>query len=114
MTRLFCCPSAMMRLTASLCAETVNWKSSVAPSRSKLRTEMEEKFILYFVCLVLFDEVHKLFTCLGLIEGTGEVAGRGDGVLLLHTAHLHAHVLGFDDYHDTQRVEGLLDALLDL
>ena len=62
----------------------------------------------------MFDEVHKLLPRLGLVEGAGEIAGGGDRVLLLYAAHLHAHVLGFNDYHDAQRVECLLDALLNL
>ena len=52
--------------------------------------------------------------CLGLIEGAAEVAGSGNAVLLLDAAHLHAHVLGFDDNHDAQGMKGLLNALLDL
>ena len=66
-------------------------------------------------CALLFlDEVHELLAGLDLLEDTGEVARRGERVLLLHAAHLHAHVLGLDDDHHAERVEGLLYALLDL
>ena len=36
-------------------------------------------------------------------------AGRGHGALLLYPAHLHAHVLGFDHYHHSQRIQGFLN-----
>ena len=59
-------------------------------------------------------QVHELLACLGLVEGSTEVAGGGDGVLFLYTTHLHAHVLGFYDHHDSKRLKCLLDAVLDL
>lgn len=34
--------------------------------------------------------------------------------MLFHAAHLHAHVFGFNDYHHALRIEGFLDAVLDL
>jgi len=37
-----------------------------------------------------------------------------DAVLLFHTSHLHAHMLGFYDYHHALRFEGFLYAVLDL
>ena len=46
------------------------------------------------------NKIHKLLTGLGLIEGTAEFAGGSDAVLLLHTSHLHAHVLGLYNHHD--------------
>ena len=60
------------------------------------------------------EEIHKLLSGLGLVEGTGKVASGSDAVLLLHAAHLHTHVTGLDNHHDTQRVERLLYALFDL
>ena len=57
------------------------------------------------------NESEELFAGLGLVEGTAEVAGRGDAALLLHAAHLHAHVLCLDDDHDAERLKGFLDAL---
>ena len=49
-----------------------------------------------------------------VIEHTAEVARGGDGVLFLHTSHLHAHVFGLDYDHDALRFERLLNAVLDL
>ena len=51
---------------------------------------------------------------LGLVEGTAEVTGSGDGVLFLDATHLHAHVTGLDNHHHPQGLECLLDAVLDL
>ena len=62
----------------------------------------------------MVQQVHELLTGLGLVEGSTELAGGGDAVLFLHTAHLHAHVACFDHNHHSEGVEGLLDALLDL
>ena len=59
-------------------------------------------------------EVHELLSCLSLVEGTTEVAGGGDGVLLLDASHLHAHVLGFYHDHHTEGFQGVLNAVLDL
>lgn len=47
-------------------------------------------------------------------ENAREGRCSGDGVGFLHTAHGHAGVHGFDDHGDTQRVQGLLDAITDL
>ena len=49
-----------------------------------------------------------------MVEGAAELTGGGNAVLFLHTAHLHTHMAGLNDYHDTQWVQRLLDALLDL
>ena len=49
-----------------------------------------------------------------MVEGSAEVAGGGDAVLFFHATHLHAHVTGFDNNHDTQGFQGLLDGFLDL
>ena len=54
------------------------------------------------------DELEELVARLGLVEGASEVAGGGDRTLLLHATHLHAHVLGLDNDHHTQGLEGLL------
>ena len=59
-------------------------------------------------------EVHELLPGFRLIEGTAKVTRRSDAVLLLHTPHLHAHVAGFDDDHDSEGMQRLLDTLLDL
>ena len=61
------------------------------------------------------DDVHKLLAGLGVVhKGTGEVAGGGDAVLLLHTTHRHAHVLRLNDHRHAQRVEGFLYAVFNL
>ena len=57
------------------------------------------------------DELQELFASLGLIESTAEVAGRRNATLLLHPAHLHAHVLSLNDYHHAKRLQGFLDAI---
>ena len=59
-------------------------------------------------------EVHKFLACLCLVEGTTEIAGGGDGVLLLDASHLHAHVLGLYHNHHAKGLQGVLDAVLDL
>ena len=58
------------------------------------------------------NEVHEFLSCLCLIERSREGGGGCYGVLFLNTAHLHAHVLCFYDYHHTHRVEGFLNAVL--
>ena len=60
------------------------------------------------------NQVHEFLACLGLIEGTAEVAGGGDAVLLLHTTHLHTHVASLYDNHHAEGMECLFDALLNL
>lgn len=62
-------------------------------------------------CLLLEELVEELLTCLGVFEGADVVHGSGVGILLGHAAHLHAEVTGFDDDHDTLRVEGILDTM---
>ena len=44
------------------------------------------------------DKIHEFLSRLGLVEGTAEVTGGCDGVLLLYTPHLHAHVFGFQPH----------------
>lgn len=58
------------------------------------------------------NKVHEFLARLCLIERTREGGGGCYGVLLLYSAHLHAHVLGLDDDHNAHRVEGVLDAVL--
>lgn len=60
------------------------------------------------------NEIHEFLTGLGLLKGTTELTGCGDAVLFLNATHLHTHVLGFDNNHDAERVESLLDALTNL
>ena len=62
----------------------------------------------------MLDKVHKLLPRLCLIESTGEIGSCGDGILFLYASHLHAHVLGLDHHHYTQRIERLLNAFLNL
>lgn len=50
------------------------------------------------------DQVKKLFASGGLLKSSCKVAGSGQRVLLLHTTHLHAHMLCFDNNDNTQRV----------
>ena len=59
-------------------------------------------------------EVHEFLSCLGLVEGTAEVAGGSDGILFLDATHLHTHMLGFDHDHHAKGFQGVLDAVLDL
>jgi len=63
---------------------------------------------------MMVEQVHEFLTRLSLVEGSTELTGSGDAVLFFDTSHLHAHVAGFDDHHNSERVEGLFDALLDL
>ena len=62
----------------------------------------------------MFDQIHKFFARFGLLEESGEVGGCSQGVLLLDTTHLHAHMLCLDHDHHAQRVQGPLDTILDL
>lgn len=62
----------------------------------------------------LTKQFHKLLTGFRLVEGSAECTGGGNGVLLLHTAHLHAHMAGFHHHHHTHRMKGLFNAVLDL
>ena len=59
----------------------------------------------------LMDEVHELLTGLCLFEGTAEVAGCGDGVLLLHASHLHAHVFSLNHHDYALWMQSLVDAV---
>jgi hypothetical protein len=59
-------------------------------------------------------QVHKFFAGLSLVEGTCKIGSSGYGILFLYPTHLHAHMLGFDYHHHTQRIQCLLDALLNL
>ena len=54
-----------------------------------------------YVSTLMLDEVHELFTCLRLLEETGKIGRSCQGVLLLYTPHLHAHVLRLDHDHYT-------------
>lgn len=47
-----------------------------------------------------------------LVECSGEVGSRGNGSLFFNTAHLHTHVLSFDDHHHSLGVECFLYAVL--
>ena len=60
------------------------------------------------------QEVHEFLSGVERVEYTAIVACCRDAVLLFHTSHLHAHMLGFYDYHHALRFEGLLYAVLDL
>ena len=60
------------------------------------------------------NEIHEFLTGLGLLKGTTELTGSSDTVLLLDASHLHTHMFGFDNNHDAERVESLLDALTNL
>jgi len=48
---------------------------------------------------VMFDQIHKFFARFGLLKESGEVGGCSQGVLLLDTTHLHAHMLCLDHDH---------------
>ena len=60
-------------------------------------------------------EVDKFFSC-GIVaeEQARECAGGRNGILLLNTAHLHAHVGAFDDDGDALGIQRLLNAVADL
>ena len=60
------------------------------------------------------DKIHEFLTGLRLIEGSAEVTGCGNGVLFFYPSHLHTHVTGLNHDHHTKRMQGLLNALLDL
>lgn len=62
----------------------------------------------------MLDQVHELLACLGLLKKAGEIRGSRQGILFLHATHLHTHVLRLDHDHHAQRVQGPLDAILDL
>ena len=62
----------------------------------------------------MFDQIHELFARLGLLEESRKVGSGGQGVLFLDAAHLHTHMLGFDDNHDAKRIERFLDAFFNL
>ena len=63
---------------------------------------------------LLPEQIHEFLPGLCLVEGAAESTRGGDGILLLHTAHLHAHVAGFQDHHHTHGVKRRLDAVHDL
>ena len=46
-----------------------------------------------------------------IVEGADVVHGEGVGILLGHTAHLHAEVARLNHNHHTEWVEGLVDGL---
>lgn len=54
-------------------------------------------------------QIHKFLTCFSLVKRTSEIRSSSNGILFLHPAHLHAHVLGFDHYHHSQRIQGFLN-----
>ena len=60
------------------------------------------------------QQIHKLLAGLGLVEGSAESTRSGNRVVFLHTAHLHAHVLGLHHHHHAQWAQCLLYAVLDL
>ena len=66
----------------------------------------------YYMLALAMQQVHELLACLCLVEGAAEVARGGDGCLLLHPAHLHAHVFCLYHYHHSEWMEGVLDAVL--
>ena len=60
------------------------------------------------------NKVHEFLSRLGLIKGTAEIAGGGNGVLLLDASHLHAHMLSLYYDHHAKWLQGILDTVLDL
>ena len=56
-------------------------------------------------------EVHKLLARFGLVEGTAEVAGGGDGVLFLYATHLHTQMFGLYNHHYTKWFKRVLYAV---
>ena len=54
-------------------------------------------------------QIHKFLTCFSLVKRTSEIRSSSNGILFLYPAHLHAHVLGFDHYHPSQRIQGFLN-----
>ena len=60
------------------------------------------------------NQVHEFLPRLGLVEAPGEIGSGGDGILLLHPAHLHAHVSRLDNHHYAQGIKSFLNALFDL
>ena len=62
----------------------------------------------------MLDQIHKLLARLSLLEKACEIRGSRQGILFLHATHLHTHMLRLDHDHHAQRVQGPLDAILDL
>lgn len=61
------------------------------------------------------DQMDELFAGTHLCqEDSGECGGGGHRVLFLYSAHLHAHVSGFDHDRDAQRIERFLNAVPNL
>lgn len=56
----------------------------------------------------------ELFAGFVLVEGAAEIAGGGYASLLLHTTHLHAHVLCLNYDHNTLGMQCLLNCLTHL
>ena len=54
--------------------------------------------------------VHEFVSGFQRLEYAAVCTCRCDGVLLFHTAHLHAHVFGLNDYHDALRLQRVVDA----
>ena len=64
------------------------------------------------MALPVSQEIHELLAGLCLVECTAKIGCCGNGILLLHATHLHAHMLGLNNNHHTQRIQRLLDTLL--
>lgn len=61
------------------------------------------------------DQVDELFASTHLCqEDSGECGGGGHRVLFLYSAHLYAHVSGFDNNCNAQRIERFLNAIPNL
>ena len=59
-------------------------------------------------------QTHKLLSNLCRFEDTAVCACRGDAVLLLYTAHLHAHVFSLNHHHYALRLKCIVDTIFDL
>ncbi len=61
-----------------------------------------------------FEQFQEFTTRFRLVESSGEITCNRYGMLLLHTTHLHTHMLCLHNHHHAKRIESLLYALLDL
>ena len=60
------------------------------------------------------EQAHEFLAHLHGLKHAAVGRGGGDGVLFLHSSHLHAHVFGLDDHHDTLWLERVVDAVHNL
>ena len=60
------------------------------------------------------DELEEFCPCGLALEGSDKITGGGHGALFLHASHRHAEVPCLDNDGYAQRVQGIVDGVLDL